>query len=261
MDHANNKGEVFVFLRLNLIALILSIATHGCIAASSSKTHKPISEFAENLHGFLQLGTDHVWRGISFSNHLPEIYGSMLYMPTQGVYGGVIAYDTMLTNGGIGFAPIVGIKGELHRLSYDLSARYESYPQYVTLVTPSMGEFYGELGYSVSPSLKVLGGLGYSPNYYFESGNGIYSNAMIVISLPYQLSIDGGIGYQTTKKGGSPGNLWFKDYLNWTANIAKDLKKDFKIGFRFTQTNLSKTECYGANICSPAYNAYIRKTF
>lgn len=256
LENANNKEFFYAF------ALFCNdISDYPLSTATKDTSTHPMDELTQNIHGFFQLGTDHVWRGISFSNHLPEIFGSLLYMFPAGIYGGVVAYDTMLTMGGIGVVPIIGIKGEHNRLSYDVSARYEAYPKYVTLVTPNIFEAYGEVGYALFESLKVAGGLGYSPNYYFESGNGLYGNAMLVASLPKKFVLDGGIGYQMTQKGGDPGNIWFKDYVNWAIGIGRDFKNDLKIGFRYTQTNLNNTECHDFGICSPAYNLYVKKTF
>jgi uncharacterized protein (TIGR02001 family) len=248
-------------LILNLVILLLTISTQISWAGTLKNNSDSKSNFSENIHGFLQLGTDHVWRGISFSNHIPEIFGSMLYTFPVGFYAGVISYDTVLSKGGIGVSPIFGIKGTHHDLSYDVSARYEIYPKYVTAVTPDIFEVYGELGYALFKFLKVIGGIGYSPNYYFKSGNGIYTNAGVLVTIPENFIIDLGLGYQYTQRGGDPTNLWFKDYLNWAAGISKDFNNNIKIGFRYTQTTLNNAECRDLNICGAAYNLYARKSF
>lgn len=234
---------------------------HQQASPTNQASQDNISKITKNIQGFFQLGTDHVWRGISFSSHTPEIFGSMLYVSPVGIYGGVISYNTLLSTGGLSVVPIVGVKGEVDDFTYDLSARYEDYPKYNTLVTPDIFEAYGEIGYALAKFLKISGGVGYSPNYYFKSGSGIYTSTGAFVTLPKRISIDAGLGYQTTSKGGEPNNLWFKDYLNWSAGIAKDFDYNFKFGFRYTQTNLNNADCHDLNICGPAYNVYARKSF
>lgn len=115
--------------------------------------------------------------------------------------------------------------------------------------------------YALLKFLKVTGGIGYSPNYYFKSGTGVYGNTMTFVTLPERFMLEGGLGYQKTQKGGQPGNIWFKDYLNWAAGFARDFDNNLKLGFRYTQTNLNNTECHGFSICGTAYNLYLRKSF
>ncbi len=246
--------------------IAISVMITNMSWASNEKETQPNhmadnDKFTQNIHGFFQLGTDHVWRGISFSNHLPEIFGSLLYVSKEGLYGGVVSYNTMLTKGGVAVVPILGMKGEKDKLSYDIAARYEDYPKYNTIVTPNIFEVYGELGYALLTFLKVTGGVGYSPNYYFKSGTGVYGNTMTFVTLPKRLMLEGGLGYQKTQKGGQPGNIWFRDYLNWAAGFARDFDNNLKLGFRYTQTNLNNVECHGFSICGTAYNLYLRKTF
>lgn len=260
---------------LNGVLAILLLSSQVALAdspKSTSKTkplnNKPVTtkekenlDLTENIHGFLQLGTDHVWRGISFSRHSPEVFGAMLYSFPLGIYGGLISYNTSLSGAGIGLSPIVGVRGERNSFSYDISARYEDYPRYNTAVTPDIFELYGEIGYALSSFFKIAGGLGYSPDYYFKSGTGLYTNGLIYITLPKEFILNAGLGYQSTQKGAEITNLWFKDYLNWSAGVSKNFKNDIKIGFQYTQTNLSNLQCNDLNVCGPAYNLYARKTF
>jgi hypothetical protein len=81
-----------------------------------------------NIHGFFQLGTDHVWRGISFTKHEPEIFDSMQYVSSVGLYGG------------------------------------------------------GD----------------YSPDYYFKSGNDVYTNPIALVTLLKRIAIDTSLGHKNT---------------------------------------------------------------
>jgi uncharacterized protein (TIGR02001 family) len=213
-----------------------------------------------DVHGFVQLGTNHVWRGISFSYRAPELVGALFYTHPTGVYAGLLAFNNFLTFGGIGEVPILGIKNEINRWIYDISARYEHYPKYDVRVIPDIFELYGKLGYKILDNLKIFAGLGYSPDYYFRSGIGWYSNARLEIGLPSKFKVDGGIGYQTTQDGAKPGNLWHKNTIDWDIGISRDFV-GFVLGFRYTDTNVSRRQCNGTLICTQAYDLYVLKTF
>lgn len=61
---------------IGLITLILNVVTVEGVAENAPKNQtKPdeLGRFDENIHGFFQLGTDHVWRGISFTSHSPTL--------------------------------------------------------------------------------------------------------------------------------------------------------------------------------------------
>lgn len=213
-----------------------------------------------DIHGLLELGTNRVWRGISFSNRGPGVTGVILYDHPSGFYGGLIGINSSVSNSGIGVIPLIGYKGIKRKWEYDISARYEHYIKYNTRVVPDTSELFGKVGYAFSSFGKVFAGLGYSPNYYFRSETGWYGSGRLEFSLPQRFILDGGAAYQITKDGGEPGNLWFNNHWNWDAGIARDFIGVI-LGFRYTDTSLSRRECNGLLICAPAYNLYALKKF
>lgn len=225
----------------------------------------------ENVHGFLTFGTDHRWRGISFSKRSPEIVGALLYVHPIGLYVGLIGFNSWLTNGGLALVPIAGYKGNYNKLDYDINIRYEHFPSYqpklpgegVLKRNPRISELYGQVGYDFD-YFRLAGGVGYSPDYYFMSGSGWYLNTRLDIPLPYQFKIDGGAGYQTTDRGGAlPKSLWFKDHWNWDVGLSYVEKKTGVIlTFRYIDTSLSREQCDGGlRICKKAFIGQITKKF
>ena len=239
---------------------LVSLLAVACLSANASDEGKANEQFKiDNVHGFFQLGANHVWRGISFSNRTPEIFGALLLV-NHGFYIGMIGYDSFLSAGGMGAVPIIGYKGEFDEVDYDISVRYEHYAKDITLNSSDISELYGKLGYKLSEYFKVRVGLAYSPDYYFESGTGWYYEGGVELKFPYDVTIDGDAGRQQTQNGGSTPAFWFKNYWHWGIGISKDFGSII-LGFRYTDTNLGDTECLNLGVCEPAYNIYAKKTF
>jgi uncharacterized protein (TIGR02001 family) len=100
------------------------------------------------------------------------------------------------------------------------------------LGTPHYGEVKGGLNYTFSevpltPSLA--GTVYYSPDFFGETGDAVYTDGSLGLSLPYGVGLGLHVGYQDVDDIG--------DYVDWKVGLSKSLA-----GFAF---NLSYSEVTG----------------
>ena len=200
----------------------------------------------DNIHGTVMIETDFIFRGISFSGHLPFALGSILYN-YKGLFMGITGFNTNLSAGGIGLEPIIGYNLDKKDWSLDGFVHYFVIPSYTTTESPEMLEFLISYTYKtkwVQPSV----GLAFSPNFSFRQGTGWFPYAKVDVLFPQRFTLQGSIGCQTTVKGHS--EYWFRNYLTWTVSLFRDFK-GFSLGINYNATNLSKKDCNGRNAAIP----------
>ncbi len=210
-------------------------------------------EFSANV----AMTTDYVFRGLSQTSEDPAIQGGFDYSYSRfGFYAGVWAssLDFGVADpddadievdfyGGFGGKFAIG-----NGLGWDIGGLYYLYPGSDTgsgVADYDYVEVYGSLSYDFGP-LSASVGAAYSPDYFFESDDGLYVNVDVDVPLPYGLNLAGHVGHQDIDDNAQFGT---PDYTDWKIGISKDIGM-FTFDVSYYDTDLDTAECFGGgDVC------------
>ena len=214
----------------------------------------------QSPHSFsanVSLSTDYRFRGITQSNNDPAISGGFDYAYTGLPVG--IFLGTWLSS--IDFGPpdsgspdradveldiYGGLTGTLpiaKGVGWKLGGYGYLYPGSNTgpgVASYDYVEVFGALTYDFG-TFNVTGGFAYSPDYFFESGDGLYVSGDVGVPLPYDFSLAGHVGHQYIDNNAQFGT---PDYTDWNVGVSKKWKM-FTFKLSYVDTDLSETECFG----------------
>ncbi len=210
--------------------------------------------FAESPHEFsanVSLTTDYMYRGISQSDEQPAISGGFDYGHESGVYAGIWASSLDFNDGdtGIEIDYYGGVGGEFSSgISWDVGGLYYQYPG---TNADAAGDFdffevYGNLGYTfadvaLEPSIGF--GVAYSPDFFGETGDGVYLNGTLDLSLPMGFGLSFLVGNQDVDGNATSAGF---DYTHYVIGLNKSLNMfDFDVSYYDTS---DETDC-GGEIC------------
>ncbi len=119
--------------------------------------------------------------------------------------------------------------------------------------------------YTIDP-VKLLGTFAWSPNFFGRSGDGYYLEGGVDVTLPWEFSFFGRVGYQWIENNtrfGTP------DYLWYGVGISREVLLGFTASVGWYGTNISKGECVpvaeradnGQRICEGRVLFTMSKTF
>jgi|RifCSP13_3_1023840.scaffolds.fasta_scaffold04837_4 uncharacterized protein (TIGR02001 family) len=233
-----------------------------CIMATALVLSTPVAVYADDSpHEFsanVALSTDYRFRGISQTTEDPALSGGFDYSYTPfGFYAGVWASnldfgeDTSVNPALVDDADLEidfygGFAGEFAGtgIGWDAGGLYYMYPGSDTgtgVADYDYFEVYGSLSYDFG-SFNIAGGVNYSPDYFFESGDATYLHGDVGIPLPVaDLSLSGHVGHQWIDDNAQFGT---PDYLDWHVGISKDISA-FTFDISYVDTDLSDTDCFG----------------
>jgi uncharacterized protein (TIGR02001 family) len=230
------------------IAFILSaLITLTSTAMAEDSSH----EFSANV----ALTTNYMYRGISQSDEQPAISGGFDWGYTTGgfadIYAGIWASSLDLQDGdtGIEIDYYGGIAGEFtNGISWDVGGLYYQYPGTNADVAGDFDffEVYSNLGYTfasvpLEPSLGF--GVAYSPDFFGETGDGVYLSGSLDLSLPMGFGLSFLVGNQDVD-GSAPGAGF--NYTHYVVGLNKSLGIfDFDVSYYDTS---DKADC-GGEIC------------
>lgn len=233
---------------------VLGLTVAGLLASSVAAQ----AEFEANV-GFV---SDYVWRGQSQSDNAPAIQGGLDYGWDNGVYVGVWGSSIDFADG-IEFDVYGGIGGNFSEaFSWDVGLNWYLYPgDNGNAGNPNSDfdfvEVYGSLSYDFG-AFALTGGAHYTPEFSWESDSGTYVYLNGDVPLPADFGLSLHVGHQNVSDNtqwGSP------DWTDWSIGVSKSwMGLDF--GLTYTDTNLSKTECFGGgNICDGTAVLSVGKNF
>lgn len=170
-----------------LKAASLALAT-GAIAAGSAAAE---GEWSGNI----AFTSDYVYRGVTQADGAPAIQGGFdwasdsFYVGTWG--SGVDFGDGTSTEIDIyaGWTPTVGV------FDLDLGAIYYIYPDAPDDPEQNFIEAYAGASTTIGESLEVGASIAYSPDFYFESGQSLYTSVSAGVPLGESFGIDATLGY------------------------------------------------------------------
>jgi len=179
------------------------------------------------------LFSEYVFRGITNSNEGPAIQGGFDYAHESGFYLGVWASNVEFGGPATDRASIEtdfygGFAGKFaNGIGWDVGMIYYAYPDQNedTAADYNYFESYGKLNYAwegiqLTPSLEV--GLYYSPDYFGEDGDGVYTYGTFGASLPYEFNPYVTIGYQYVEGEDTSGPNGY-DYVHYAIGVSKTL--------------------------------------
>lgn len=207
------------------------------------------------------LATDYLFRGVSQTRGDPAIQGALDIEHDSGLYVGGFASNVDFSglDARVELDGLAGYRFELFGVKLDAGFIYYAYPGY----SRQPGSFalnYYEVAlkacYEIGPA-TLLGSVFYSPQFQLQSGNALYSEGGVDLALPFEFVLSGRLGYQAVQRNARFG---LPDFWNWSIGLSREL-----FGFTFTvayiDTNISKRECGGLNVCEARAFASVTRKF
>jgi len=232
-----------------LIAGAMALAASAAVASDSAH------EFSANI----ALTTDYLFRGISQTDGNPAVQGGFdySYIP-YGFYAGVWASNVDFSgccgdDDNIEIDYYGGFAGEFtNGLGWDVGGIYYQYPgddgddDYV--------EAYAGLGYTFDAQLEPTVGVYayYSPDFFGETGDAIYINPTLDLSLPMGFGLGFGYGYQDVDDSG--------DYSHFNVSLSRDIGM-FSFGVTYDDKFSEDDFCGGADVCDDTVTFTISSSF
>lgn len=203
-----------------------SLTGISCVLATALTLSAPVVSAEDSPHvfsGTVALTTDYLFRGISQTDREPAIQGSMDYTYTPyGFYAGVWASNVdekFVSDGNIEMDFYGGFRGAFaNNIGWDVGGIYYYYPGEDNATTPHYGEIKGGLSYTFSDvalTPALAGTVYYSPDFFGETGDAVYTDGSVGFSLPYGLGLGFHVGYQDVDDIG--------DYVDWKVGLSKPL--------------------------------------
>lgn len=204
--------------------------------------------------GLLALTTDYTFRGISQTDSKPAIQGGLewaypLSEPIS-IYAGVWASNVDFDDGDQAQVEVdwtAGVRGTIDKFSWQLGFTYYYYPgAKVAGDHYDYYEFSAKAGYDFG-FVNVTGLVAYSPDYFFETGTGVYVSGDALVPLPFLEKFEPGItlhvGHQSiddNTKFGTP------DYVDWAVGVTGKID-NFVLALQYIDTDIKKSECFAGS--------------
>ncbi|HVZ54163.1 MAG TPA: TorF family putative porin [Pseudolabrys sp.] len=219
--------------------------------------------------------TDYMWRGITQSAHKPSVaaYFEPRYNinPNLQLYAGLSGESIKFPNDAAAEIDFYGgVRPTFGPVALDVGVWYYYYPggesRYTewwtgapavtaAIADASFYEIYGKGTWTVNDIIAVGGNFYYTPSYLATGAEGTYASATLKLTAPASM-LPAGIGAYVS---GEFGRQWLgttdripgvfvpavdlPDYNTWNVGIGFTWKA-FTLDLRYSDTDLSKTECF-----------------
>jgi uncharacterized protein (TIGR02001 family) len=246
--------------------LSLALATMFCAAlglTGPAAAQMPLGESGLTLTVTPVLTTDYLFRGISQTRNRPAIQGTVDLQHDSGLYVGAFATNVTFpgSNARQELDLAAGYRFAVGNATFDLGGIYYTYPGYND---PPGGYEYNyveavaKASYTVEP-LKLVGTATWSPNFYFESGDGFYLEGGADVTLPAGFTLSGRLGHQWIERNSRYGA---PDYANWQVVVSREIYAGVTLSVGYYDTDLSKGECFGGTkLCDGRALVMLSKIF
>lgn len=239
---------------LPLAALVCTLSFPAGAEAPTAKPDAPAvaedsaPESPWGISGYLTLASEYMTRGFSDSDNHPALQGGWVLSHESG-------WEAEIWASNVDYNDSNEAKFELDfYLSYTMTAGpgdltmgggYYVYPGADKDLDYNHYEIFTKYSADVASFATLGGEVYYSPDFFGDSGTGIYVNATADVPLPVVdgLSLVGSVGRQWVEDNARFG---VPDYTDYSAGFAYEFEP-FSVDVRYYDTNLSKTTC--DNLC------------
>ncbi|TNE34497.1 MAG: hypothetical protein EP348_10805 [Alphaproteobacteria bacterium] len=222
------------FLAIPLLSLALTATAH----ADPLIEEKDVpGEFSANI----ALTSDYVFRGISQTNNEAALQGGIDYSYDFGpaaVHAGIWGSNVKFTDATLELDYTVGVGGSMDKFGWDVSAIYYTYPGSSSSLDYDFFEIAPSLSYDFGIA-SVTGGVNYSPNYFGNSGDALYSYASVDVPIGKYFTLSGNIGYQSIDDNTAFGT---DDYMDYGVSVSTEIA-GFGLSAGWTDTDLDNSQC------------------
>lgn len=242
---------------------LFAIAACGAVLAAAPAARA--QQTVEALGGLtitttVTLATDYLVRGISQTQTSPAIQAALDIEHSSGFYVAGFASNVDFaapSDANIELDGLFGYRREIFGIKFDLGAIYYSYPGASDRpYTLNYWEFALKASYEIGPA-TLMGSIFYSPNFQLESGSAIYTEGGVDVKLPFEFVMSGRLGYQAIDDNARYG---LPDFWNWSLSVSREVW-GFTFSVGYYDTDISKSECAGSNICSARALASVSRKF
>jgi uncharacterized protein (TIGR02001 family) len=227
--------------KLTHLMLLTGLVGMPLVAAAEDSPH--------TITGNLSFVSDYQYRGISQTDEDPAIQGGFDYAHKSGFYLGTWGSNVEFGTANMEWDVYGGYAGSVGDLGYNVGVLAYIYPDYDDANTT---EVYGGVTYK---------GFGLKASYtvsseYFDLDNGdgtVYWDA----SYAYTFENGLGLGLHYGYTAGSGDQI---DYADWKVGVTYPIGK-FTVGLAYTDTDLSKADCGGTDLCDSRVILSVGTTF
>jgi uncharacterized protein (TIGR02001 family) len=205
-----------------------------------------------SFSGAVALTSDYRFRGISNSDRNPALQPTITWTHDSGIYLGAWASNIDFNDADDstieldlygGYATTAGDFG------LDFGIVYYGYPDgastydYVEGIIKVSREF---------EHAKWTAQVAYSPDFFGETGTGLYFATGLSVPIVDWLSASANVGHQEIEDG--------VDYTHWDAGLTASYER-FSFDVRYVDTDLSNAECGGTDWCESGVVATVTFSF
>jgi uncharacterized protein (TIGR02001 family) len=237
---------------MNRIAPAAGLAVAACLFAPGAASAQTRVEALDlTLSATPAVSSDYLFRGISQTRNRPAIQGTFEALHDSGLYAGAFISNVAFagTNARQELDLLAGYRFEALGVAWDIGTIYYSYPGYSR---PSSGYnidyIEGVLKASKAiDTVTLLGSAFVSPNYFGQSGTGVYLEGGADVALPLGFTASGRFGYQWIEhepRFGTP------DYATWSASLSREVAAGVTLAVGYYGTDIPQSRCGGGQkIC------------
>lgn len=203
------------------------------------------------VSGFVALGSDYVWRGISQTDNQMALISELDYSHGSGLYAGVWGSNVDFGPGdpSLELDFYAGYAGELaNGLSYDAGVVHYEYPGANDIETE---EYYLGVGYAGTRMVWS-----YTDDYFGSDASAWYLELGAEFAILNDMTLALHLGRSDGDHFDLAGNAAYTDYR---IGISKDIA-GVTLDLAYTDTNLSVSEC-GGNTCDGRVLFTVSKAF
>ena len=240
-------------------AVLAWLIVAACVARAEEATDSAggATDAAELTAGAVLL-SDYIYRGISYSARHPSV-GAYVDAQRGWLYAWTnfnsVKFSTQAASE---LTVAAGLRPTLGPFEFDIGAAYYYYPGEIGPERSNYWESHATVAYKPTEKVTLGATLAYAPNVWQSGAWGTYAAGSFALDLPsgflppglgWTLSADVGRSLfgPTTPTGGGvnadAGGLPLPAYTNWRAGLTFSYNV-FKVALNYTDTNLSKENCY-----------------
>ena len=219
-------------------AAVISVVAIGGITSASA-----------DIAGNIGLATDYRFRGISQTDRDPAVSGGFDFTAENGIYAGIWGSNISF-GGSLELDYYAGYRGKINDdLGYDLGYIYYDYPSEESSEDLGYGELYASLSFS-----GFKAGVNYSSDYFAGTDPYWYLYGQYTRDIIDKVAVSASVGYNAFDSSEAMASFLASeddpgdDYVDWKVSVSTTWQ-GLSWSLAYVDTNLSKSDCGGTDIC------------